>query len=72
MANTVKVKNFEDGILKLEESVKKLEQGNLSLEDAIKVYQEGVKITAYCNSYLKSAKLKIEEMSISKEEDNNE
>ncbi len=53
---------FEQALLKLEELISQLEKGELSLEQSIKVYEQGVKLTSFCTSELKTAKLKIEEL----------
>ena len=39
-----------------------MEQGELSLEESMQCYEQGVKLTAFCNGRLKEAKLKIEEL----------
>ncbi|WMJ23032.1 exodeoxyribonuclease VII small subunit [Paludicola sp. MB14-C6] len=53
---------FEKALLQLEELITSLEKGELSLEQSIQVYEQGVKLTAFCNKELKTAKLKIEEL----------
>ncbi len=53
---------FEKALLDLEEMIVKLEKGELSLEQSIEVYEQGIKLTAFCNKELKNAKLKIEEL----------
>ena len=57
-----KEKSFEEALAELEALVQKLEQGELSLEESMKVYEQGVQLTAYCNNRLKNARLKIEEL----------
>ena len=57
-----KEKSFEEARAELEALVQKLEQGELSLEESMKVYEQGVQLTAYCNNRLKNARLKIEEL----------
>jgi len=54
--------SFEEALTELETLVQKLEQGELSLEESMQVYERGVKLTALCNARLKGAKLKIEEL----------
>lgn len=58
---------FEQALISLETIVSDLEKGELSLEQSIKMYEQGVKLTAFCNNEIKSAKLKIEELKITKE-----
>lgn len=53
---------FEKALFDLEEIIAKLEKGELSLEQSIEVYEQGVRLTAFCNKELKNAKLKIEEL----------
>lgn len=60
---------FENALQSLKDIVEKLENGSLSLEESLKLYEEGVKLTAFCDKELKSAKLRISEL---KEEDNDE
>lgn len=54
--------SFEEALTELETLVQKLEKGELSLEESMQVYERGVKLTALCNARLKNAKLKIEEL----------
>lgn len=54
--------SFEKALSELEKIIGQLEQGELSLEQSIQVYEQGVKLTAFCNKELKGAKLKIEEL----------
>lgn len=51
--------SFEKAIEKLDEIVSSLEKGNLNLEDALKAYEEGVKLSQYCNKILEDAEGKI-------------
>lgn len=53
---------FEKALLELEEIITVLEKGELSLEQSIEKYEQGVKLTSFCNKELKNAKLKIEEL----------
>lgn len=53
---------FEKALTDLETIIAQLEQGELSLEESIKIYEDGVKLTAFCNNEIKNAKLKIEEL----------
>ena len=51
--------SFEKAMEKLEDIVSSLEKGNLNLEDSLKAYQEGVKLSEYCNNILEDAEGKI-------------
>lgn len=53
---------FEKALTDLETIIAQLEQGELSLEESIKIYEDGVKLTAFCNNEIKNAKLRIEEL----------
>lgn len=59
---------YEDAVKKLEGIVEKLEKGDLSLEETIKLYDEATKLSGYCTAMLDNAKLKIQELSESKED----
>lgn len=54
--------SFEQALAQLEALVQKLERGEISLEESMLAYEEGVKLTALCSNRLKNAKLKIEEL----------
>ena len=53
---------FEDAMKRLEEITSLLENGNLSLDDSIKLYEEGAKLSAFCDKKLKDAQLKITQL----------
>ena len=52
--------SFEDAMKKLEGIVRKLEEGNDSLEKSLDLFEEGVKLTRYCNEKLDEAEKKLE------------
>lgn len=52
-------KDFEEALQKLEEIVEKLEKGELALESALELFEEGVKISQFCNSKLEEAEKKV-------------
>ena len=54
--------SFEESLKELEEIVRKLESGNVELEKSIEIYERGAKLKAHCESRLKSAELKIEQI----------
>ena len=47
---------------RLEEITSLLESGNLSLDDSIKLYEEGAKLSVFCDKKLKEAQLKITQL----------
>ncbi len=50
---------FEKAMSRLEQIVAALEGGKCSLDDSLKLFEEGTKLTAYCNKLLKEAEQKI-------------
>lgn len=50
---------FEKAMLRIEEIVALLEGGKCSLDDSLKLFEEGTKLTAYCNKQLQQAEQKI-------------
>ncbi len=57
---TVKPKDFETALKKLEEIVKELEEGELSLEKSLERYEQGVRLARFCNAKLNEAEARIE------------
>jgi exodeoxyribonuclease VII small subunit len=55
-----KVKDFESALKSLEDIVVQLEAGDLTLDKALELFEEGVKISRYCNSKLEEAERKVE------------
>ena len=56
----MKMKDFESNLKQLEEIVTQLEGGDLTLDKALELFEEGVKISRYCNSKLEEAERKVE------------
>lgn len=56
---TMKQESFETKIKQLEDIVSELEKGDSSLEDSLKKFEEGMKISKYCNKLLQDAEKKI-------------
>ena len=54
--------SFEEALTELEGITQTLESGELPLEESLKLYERGVRLTNQCNARLKAAKLKIEEL----------
>jgi exodeoxyribonuclease VII small subunit len=52
--------SFEEAMAKLEQITRSLENGQLPLDAAITAYEEGVKLQAFCQDILNSAKLRVE------------
>jgi exodeoxyribonuclease VII small subunit len=56
----LKVKDFESALKSLEDIVGQLEAGDLTLDRALELFEEGVKISRFCNSKLEEAERKVE------------
>lgn len=54
--------SFEEAIQELETIVKNLEDGRLSLEESLVFYERGHALKVYCDEKLKSARMKIDEI----------
>ncbi len=52
--------SFEEAYKKLEEIAAKLESSEITLDESIALFEEGVKLSAYCNGILEKARQKIE------------
>ncbi len=55
-----KKKSFEDALARLEEITRELEEGDLSLDVSLKKFDEGIKLTRFCNEKLEAARAKVE------------
>ena len=56
----LKVKDFESALKSLEEIVLQLEGGDLTLDRALELFEEGVKISRFCQTKLEEAERKVE------------
>lgn len=56
----MKMKDFESNLKLLEEIVVQLEGGELTLDQALELFEEGVKISRYCNTKLEEAERRVE------------
>ncbi len=59
----MKKMTYEEALKRLEEIAAQLDSGSLSLEESLKLFEEGTKLTTFCNSCLENAKLKITKLS---------
>lgn len=50
---------YEKAITRLEQIVVALESGKCTLDDSLKLFEEGTKLTAYCQKLLREAEQKI-------------
>ncbi|MGA7276550.1 MAG: exodeoxyribonuclease VII small subunit [Desulfocapsaceae bacterium] len=53
-------KTFESALARLEKITEELEDGELSLESSLKKFDEGIKLTEFCNARLNEARTKVE------------
>jgi exodeoxyribonuclease VII small subunit len=60
MIMELKVKDFESALKSLEEIVTQLEAGDLTLDRSLELFEEGVRISRFCNSKLDEAERKVE------------
>ena len=54
--------DFEKALAELEEIVATLEKGDLSLDAALKHFERGIALTRQCQTSLKDAELKVEQL----------
>ena len=51
---------FEEALGKLEEIVSKLEKGDIPLEESLKLFEEGIRLSRFCNQKLDEAEKRVE------------
>ena len=61
-ATPVKDMSFEEALAELETIVRQLEQGDVELEKSIAIYERGAELKKHCESRLKAAELKVEQI----------
>ena len=54
---------YEKAINRLEQIVAALESGKCTLDDSLKLFEEGTKLTVYCQKLLREAEQKIVKLS---------
>lgn len=54
--------SFEAALDELERLVARLESGQASLEDSITLYERGAKLKAHCDTRLKSAQMRVDQI----------
>ncbi len=60
--SSTSIADFEKSLDELEKLVRDLEQGELSLEQSLAAFERGVKLTRECQSALKSAEQRVEQL----------
>ena len=53
---------FEEALAELDVIVRQLEAGDVDLEKSIAIYERGAALKAHCETRLKSAELKVEQI----------
>lgn len=56
----MKKPNFEQSLSRLEEITQQLENGSLSLDESLKMFEEGIKLSRFCEQKLSDAEQKLE------------
>jgi exodeoxyribonuclease VII small subunit len=56
--------SFEDALSELEKIVRQIEDGRGKLDEAISAYERGVALKRHCESKLKEAQAKIEQITV--------
>ena len=59
--------SFEEALDQLENIVSKLEDGSINLEESIEEYTRGIHLKNHCETKLKEATLKVEQITIDKD-----
>ena len=54
--------SFEAGLCELDSIMSSMDDPNVGLDQQISLYERGVKIHAFCEKYLKEARLKVEKL----------
>ena len=61
---------FEQAMKRLEEIVNALENGSVSLDDSLKLFEEGIKLSKYCENELKNIENKASKILLDSKEEN--
>ncbi len=56
--------SFEESLTELEGIADKLEKGQLSLDESIMLFEKGIRLVRECNTKLKTAQQKVEQLII--------
>lgn len=68
--NTEEPLDFESSLGELEEIVEALENESLSLADMMTRYERGSQLLAHCDTFLKSARQRLEKLQVREESEN--
>ncbi|MHA1550271.1 MAG: exodeoxyribonuclease VII small subunit [Alphaproteobacteria bacterium] len=56
---------FEEAMTQLEQVIQKMDSAEVKLEDSVALYERGIALKKVCEDKLKSARLKIEKITLS-------
>ncbi len=59
---TIEKLSFEEALGELESLVRRLEEGKCPLDEAIKTFERGIGLKNHCDTKLKNARLKVEQI----------
>ena len=59
---TIEKLSFEEALGELESVVRSLEEGKCPLDEAIKTFERGIGLKNHCDTKLKNARLKVEQI----------
>jgi exodeoxyribonuclease VII small subunit len=51
---------FEDALAKLEKVVSRLEEGDIPLDESLKLFEEGIRLSRFCNLKLDEAEKRVD------------
>lgn len=54
--------SFEKAFCELKEIAEKLDDNSISLDESLKLFEEGIKLSKYCNDILTKARKKIDKL----------
>ncbi len=61
--------SFEESLKALEAIVEELDSGSIDLDKAVSAYEKGAQLKLHCEKKLKEAKLRIEKIEVSSNEE---
>ncbi|CTQ32514.1 exodeoxyribonuclease VII small subunit [Jannaschia rubra] len=64
MADDIGEMTFEQALAELEKVVNQLDSGDVPLEESIRLYERGAELKARCESRLKAAEEKVEQITL--------
>jgi exodeoxyribonuclease VII small subunit len=63
MPRKKKTPDFEQSLSELEALVSRMEQGELTLDDSLSAFEDGIRLTRECQSFLDQAEQKVQILS---------